>query len=169
MFAFPAAQQVRAAMLGLALSSFVATAQAQQPSASAMAIAQELITVKGAAALFDPLVPGIIERVKGMFLQTNPMLAQPLNEVAANLRTEYAAKSAELISGMAKLYVMSFTEQELKEVLAFYKSPLGRKMLVEEPKILDQGMRDAEAWADRLSHEIIGKMRAEMKKRGHDI
>jgi hypothetical protein len=30
-------------------------------------------------------------------------------------------------------------------------------------------MRNAQNWADRLSEEVINKMRAEMKKRGHDI
>jgi hypothetical protein len=27
----------------------------------------------------------------------------------------------------------------------------------------------AGSWADKLSEEVIGKMRAEMKKRGHDM
>jgi uncharacterized protein len=169
MFAFPAANPMRTAILALALSCLVATAQAQQPSAAALATAKELITVKGASALFDPLLPNVIERAKGLFLQTNPMLAKPLNEVAAKLKVEYAKRSAEMINDVAKLYALRFTEKELKDVLAFYKSPLGRKMLVEEPRILDQGMRDANVWAEKLSREIIDKMRAEMKKRGHDI
>ena len=104
-----------------------------------------------------------------MFLQTNPMLGKDLNEVAAKLRTEYAARSAEVLTDIAKLYASRFTEQELKDALAFYKSPLGKKMLVEEPAILDQTMKNAQNWANRLSDEIIGKMRAEMRKRGHDI
>ena len=102
-------------------------------------------------------------------LQTNPMLGKDLNEVAAKLRTEYASRSAEVVNDVAKLYASRFTEQELKDALAFYKSPLGRKLLVEEPTILDQSMKNAQTWANRLSEEIIGKMRAEMKKRGHDI
>ena len=30
-------------------------------------------------------------------------------------------------------------------------------------------MSEAQAWADKLAEEVIGKMRAEMKKKGHDI
>jgi hypothetical protein len=73
------------------------------------------------------------------------------------------------VNEVAKLYASRFTEQELKDTLAFYKSPLGKKLLVEEPLILDQSMRNAQSWADRLSQEVIGKIRTEMKKRGHDI
>jgi len=160
---------MRAWMIGLALAVSVGAANAQQPSATAIATAKELITVKGGAKLFEPLVPGVIEQAKNVFLQANPTLSKDLNEVAAKLRVDYAPKSAEVLTDVAKLYAARFTEQELKDALAFYKSPLGRKLLLEEPNILDQSMRNAQTWADKLSEEVIGKMRAEMKKRGRDI
>jgi hypothetical protein len=153
----------------LVLAASVGSANAQEPSATALATAKELITVKGAVAIFDPLVPGVIEQTKSVFLRTNPMLGKDLNEVAAKLRTDYAPRGAEVINDTAKLYATRFTEQELKDALAFYKSPLGGKLLVEEPKLLDEGMKNAQTWANKLSEEIIGKIRAEMKKRGHDI
>jgi uncharacterized protein len=164
-----AASAARVVMFALVLGASVGSAHAQQPSATAFATAKELITVKGAAAIFDPLVPGVIEQAKSVFLRTNPMLGKDLNEVAAKLRADYAPRGVEVIDDTAKLYATRFTEQELKDALAFYKSPLGRKLLVEEPKILDEGMRNAQTWANKLSEEVIGKIRAEMKKRGHDI
>ena len=155
--------------LGLALALCVGAADAQQPSPSAITTAKELITVKGAVALYDPLVPGVIEQAKSVFLQANPTLGKDLNEVALNLRAEYAPRRTEILDDVAKLYAARFTEQELKDALAFYKSPLGKKLLAEEPNVLDQSMKNAQAWADRLSQEVIGKIRTEMKKRGHEI
>jgi len=149
--------------LGLAFALGSGAADAQQPSPSAIA------TAKGAAALYSPLVSGVIERTKSVFLQTNPMLGKDLNEVAAKLHAEYASRGAEIVNDVAKLYASRFTEQELKDILAFYKSPLGRKLIVEEPAILDQSMKNAQVWAENLSQEVIAKMRTEMKKRGHDI
>jgi uncharacterized protein len=167
----PIARTSCAAMLALALAVALGggAVDAQQPSAGALATAKEVITVKGAAAVYEPIVPGVIEQAKGVFLQANPMLSKDLNEVAAKLRAEYASRSAEVLNDVAKIYASRFTEQELKDTLAFYKSPLGRKLLVEEPAILDQSMRNAQSWANRLSEEVIIKMRAEMKKRGHEI
>lgn len=156
--------------LGLAFALGIGAADAQQqPSPSAIATAKEVITAKGAAALYGPLVSGVIERTKSVFLQTNPMLGKDLNEVAAKLHNEYGGRSAEIVNDVAKLYASRFTEQELKDILAFYKSPLGRKLIVEEPAILDQSMKNAQTWAENLSQEVIAKMRTEMKKRGHDI
>ena len=54
-------------------------------------------------------------------------------------------------------------------MLAFYKSPLGKKMLDEQPKVVDASMTFAQNWANKLSDEVIAKMRAEMKKRGHAL
>ena len=146
-----------------------ADAQQQQPSATAIATAKDVITAKGATALWEPIVPGVIEQAKSVFVQANPTLLKELNEVALKLRAEYAPRSAEIVNDVAKLYASRFTEQELKDTLAFYKSPLGKKLLAEEPSILDQSMRNAQGWADRLSQEVMGKIRTEMKRRGHEI
>jgi hypothetical protein len=169
MFGYSTAGAARVALLGLGFVLSTGMAGAQQPSASAMATAKELVTVKGAKSIYDPVVAGVVEKAKGMFLQTNPMLGKDLNEVAAKLRANFAPRSAEVLTESARLYATRFTEQELKDTLAFYKSPLGRKLLAEEPIIADQSMRFATSWADKLSEEIISQMRAEMRKRGHDI
>jgi hypothetical protein len=42
-------------------------------------------------------------------------------------------------------------------------------MIAEEPKALDESMINAGKWADNLSDDVMAKMRAEMKKRGHDL
>ena len=85
-------------------------------------------------ALCDPLVPGVIEQAKSVFLQANPTLLKDLNEVALKLRAEYAPRSAEVVNEVAKLYAARFTEQELKDTLAFYKSPLGRSCWSRSPR-----------------------------------
>jgi uncharacterized protein len=172
MFAYPTATRLAlgvAFSLALALLISIVPAAAQQPSPAALAAAKEIVTVKGADAIWRPVLRGVVERAKGMFMQSNPMLSKDLNEVAAKLYAEYNPRIAELLNDAAKIYATRFTEQELKDLLAFYKSPLGKKMVVEEPAILDQNMKDAQAWADKLSNEVITKMRAEMRKRGHEI
>jgi hypothetical protein len=155
--------------LGLALALGVGGAAAQQPSPTAIATAKEVIAAKGATSLYSPLVSGVIERTKAVLLRSNPMLGKDLDEVAAKLHADFAPRSAEILNEVAKLYASRFTEQELKDTLNFYKSPLGRKLVVEEPRVLDESMRTAQTWAENLSQEVIAKMRTEMKKRGHDI
>lgn len=154
-----------AAVVGVAGTAFAQPA----PSASAVALAKEVIATKGATNLYDPILPGVIEQAKNMYLQQNPQLARDLNEVAGKLRNDLRPRAAELADEIAKLYASRFTEQELKDVLAFYKTPLGQKVIAEEPKILDTSVQQAHAWANRLSEEVLDKIRVEMKKKGHDL
>ena len=82
---------VRAGLLSLVLAAAAASpAPAQQPSANAIALAKEIITVKGGNSLYDPVIPQIIDRARTIFIQSNPTLSRDLNEVAAKLRAETA-------------------------------------------------------------------------------
>ena len=51
----------------------------------------------------------------------------------------------------AKLYAARFTEQELKDMVAFYKSPLGKKMIAQEPQVLDETFNFVAAVGRRAS------------------
>jgi len=163
------ARGARAAAFAFAIAMFTGLASAQEPAPSALALAKELIVLKGSTQLWDAVVPGVIEQAKGVFMQTNPALGRELNDVAAQLRTEYAPRSSQLVDQVAQLYAKTFTEQELKDALAFYKSPLGRKIVSEEPKVLDDGFRRIQEWTNKFSEEVMGRMRAEMKKKGYDL
>jgi hypothetical protein len=147
----------------------VGIAAAQQPTAAAVSMAKEVLEVKGALTMFEPIVPGVIETAKNMFLQQSPNLQKDLNDTAATLRTQLAPRSAELKEEIAKLYAARFTEAELKESLTFFKSPLGKKLLAEEPRFIEASLGRAQDWSNRLSEEVISKIRADMKKKGFNL
>lgn len=160
----------RAAVVAVVLFSCTAGAVAQQqPSPAAVAAAKELIQLKGADQFFQPIVRGVVEQTKNLFLQTNPMLSKDLNEVANALATELGPRWTEIEAEISKGYATQFTEQELKDLVAFYKTPLGKKSLELEPRIMDASMNFARDWANKLSETVISRMRAEMKKKGHDL
>jgi uncharacterized protein len=159
----------RPAAVAIALIAFNPVADAQQTSAAAIQTAKEVVTATGAMALFNPLIPGVIEQAKNLFLQQNPGLSKDLNEITTKMRADLEPRFSELTSEVAKLYATHFNEAELKELLAFYKTPVGMKLISEQPKIGDEGLRFAQTWANNLSDEVIAKMRDELKKRGHAL
>jgi hypothetical protein len=146
----------------------LAAAQAQ-PSPNELLIAKQIIQLKGVNNIMDPIARGVVEKVKDAIMQTNFMFQKDINEITVQLHKEFDGRSSELIDHTAQLYASRFTEAELKQILTFYQSPLGQKMIVEEPKILDESLQQANGWADKLSGDIMVRMREEMKKRGHDI
>lgn len=125
--------------------------------------------LKGGSQMFDGMVMGVIESAKDSFLPSNPQLSTPLNEVASQLRREYDPKKAELMNEVARAYARHFTEQELRELLAFYKTTLGKKVLASEANAVEDGFKRAQQWTNDFSDQVLNKMRAEMKKRGYDL
>ncbi len=159
----------RLAAVAAMLVAFGPAAHSQQPSAAAMATAKELVSITGTTTLFNPLIAGVVEQAKLLFLQQNPGLAKDLNEIAEKMRNDLKPRFVELTDEVAREYATNFTEPELKAILAFYQSPAGKKLLERQPAVVDSSMKFAQDWANKLSDEVVPKMRAELKKRGHAL
>ena len=160
---------VRVALLALALTAATMPADAQQPSPAAQKMAREIIDLKNTSMLFSPMIPGVIERVKGMLSQTNPAARKDLDTVATSLNKVFAPRVNDLLNEVAGLYASRFTEAELKEILAFYRTATGKKVIAVEPQIFDDAIAGLAGWQEKFAEEVISRFRAEMKKRGHDL
>ena len=160
---------VRLAAAAIALPLIAGGALAQQPTPAALASAKELVMLKGGNQMFEPIVIGMIEQTKTALLQTNPQLSKDLDAVSSQLRTEYSPKTADLVNEAARQYASRFSDAELKELVTFFKSPLGQKMLVQEPQVLDATFDFVNQWGPRVGEDLMNRFRAEMKKKGHNL
>src|SRR4051812_49036101 len=168
-------------VMALALAGSATHAQqpaAKQPAApnalkpaspAALAAAKEILAMKNANAMYASAVPNIVEQTKNALMQTNLNYQKDLNEVAVIVARNLAGKEKEIGEGMAQIYANEFTEQELKDLVTFYKSPLGQKLLSSEPRAIQFSMSYMNQWAQQFAETINGQFRAEMKKRGKDI
>ena len=164
--------------LGLAFSNLPAGAQQPAPppaaplkpvSPSALQAAKDLLAVKNVAQVYGGAVPNIIERAKAQLLGNNLNYQKDLNEVAVTIAQQAAGKEKEIGEQMAKIYANDFTEQEMKDLTAFYKSPLGQKVLSEEPKSIQASMTFMGQWAQSFGEGVLAQFRAEMAKRGKPL
>lgn len=157
---------IQMALVGAALTVSL-PALAAPPTPAAKATAGELVKLTGATTLFTPLIAGVVEQSKLLFLQQNPGLAGDLNEIAAKMRADLAPRLAELTAEVANIYAQQFSEQELKDLVAFHSSAVGKKYVVEQAVVVNASLKFAQEWANKLSDEVTAKMREELKKKGH--
>lgn len=180
MTSFPRILSAAGLALGLALTAI--PAHAQQPKApptaapplkdaspAAIAAAKEILKMKNAAAMYANAVPNIVLQTKEALLQANLNYQKDLNEVAAIVAKNLTGREQEIGDGMAKVYANEFTEQELKDLVTFYKSPLGQKLLASEPRAIQFSMSYMNAWAQNFAEVVNAQFRAEMRKRGKEI
>ena len=163
---------VPAACLAFALALGAVPATAQQPAApspGAIAAAREILTLKNASAMYANAVPGMVDKVKGTLISQNLNYQKDLNELAPVVAKQLAGREQEIGDGMVGVYAGEFTEQELKDLVTFYKSPLGQKLITNEPKAINLSMQVMNAWAQNFSEVVATAFRAEMKKRGKEM
>ena len=164
--------------LAVAVSAMPAAAQQQAApqaaplkpvSPSAMQAARDLLAVKNVSQVYANAIPNIVQRAKDVFLANNLSYQKDLNEVAINIARSLAGREKEIGEQMAKIYANDFTEQEMKDLTAFYKSPLGQKVLATEPKSIQESMNYMSQWAQAFSQTVANEFREEMKKRGKPL
>jgi uncharacterized protein len=143
--------------------------QLKPGSPAAIAAAKEILAMKNASAMYASAVPNLVEQTKNVLMQSNLNYQKDLNEVAVIVAKNLAGREKEIGDGMAQVYANEFTEQELKDLVTFYKSPLGQKLLASEPRAIQFSMSYMNQWAQQFAEVINGQFRAEMKKRGKDI
>jgi hypothetical protein len=161
--------------LGLALAALPAGAQqaaapALKPGTpAAIAAAKDILTMKNAGAMFANAVPNIVEQTKNALIGANLNYQKDLTEVAGIVNKNMTGREREIGDQMALIYTNTFTEQELKDLVTFYKSPLGQKLLSAEPQAIQLSMSYMNQWAQVFAETVNAAFRAEMRKRGKEI
>jgi len=146
----------------------LAFAQAQ-PTAAQLQAAREVVEASGATRSFDPIIPGMLQRTINAFVPQNPDLQKPIVESVQTIAPTFEKRRSEIVDILARVYAAKFTEAELKELLVFYRSTIGKKFVAGQPAILEESFRNTQEWSAKLAEEIVNALRAEMKKRGHTI
>jgi hypothetical protein len=125
-----------------------------------------------ASSEYAAAVPNVVAQTKAALLQANLNYQEDLNEVAAIILQKLAGREKEIGDGWANIYANEFSEQELKDLVAFYKSPLGRKWLGTQPMAIQSCvvcMTYMFQWNQDFAKTVDAEFRAEMKQRGKPI
>jgi hypothetical protein len=76
------------------------------------------------------------------------------------------ARRGELEDGYVALYDRNFTAAELRGLLAFYESPIGKRFLEVQPVLTREGMAMGQEWGTRIGADVGRTMAAEGVKPG---
>ena len=57
------------------------------------------------------------------------------------------------------IYEKHFTHEELKQLIAFYESPIGKKLIKVQPQIMMESMAAGEEWGKKLVQKAMEKLR----------
>ena len=87
----------------------------------------------------------------------------------AAVRPEFDKKVDEMIDSAAQLYTQRFSPKELEDVAAFFKSASGRKYVGMQPVLMSDMFVAMQAWSQKISVDMMSRVREEMRKKGHEL
>ena len=70
-------------------------------------------------------------------------------------------RRGELVDGIVAVYSRSFNADELRGLLQFYGSPLGKRLIEVQPTLLRESSQVGQQWGQRIGVEIGQKLAAE--------
>lgn len=131
-------------VLGLLLASLLINAQ----DAEFTKDVDKLLKVNGSTASYDMAFDQIVAQFKMM----KPTVS---DDVWGKMRTEVFDKEiAELRKQLVPVYMKHLTHTDVKELIQFYESPLGKKLTAATGKITFESMQMAQTWGMGLGNKI---------------
>jgi len=140
----------------LALALFCAgPAMSQAGNAAKQQDIRKLMELTGAAKVGQQIAAQMIP----MFKQSNPQVPQKFWD---DVMKEFDAKS--MIDLIVPIYDKHLTHDDVKGLIAFYQSPLGRKMTSVMPQIAQESMQVGQQWGMQIAQRVQKRLEEQKKK-----
>ena len=131
---------------------------------------RQLIGVTGAAGLSGQVTELAGRSISSTLRRTRPDIPERVvavvNSELAKLFAERVDTPGGLVDRLVAIYDKHFTHAEVKELLAFNQTPIGRKTLQVLPTIMSESLAAGQAWGQSLAPEVHQRIEAVLKKEG---
>lgn len=102
----------------------------------------------------------IVAMTEAMQLDAGPMKS----EVIDSMRVLLLENAPVLRDSVAAIYDRMYTAQEIKEMLKFYQTPIGKRMIETQGELFQQSMAFGRSWAQSQSEEIKIRLKPVIEK-----
>ena len=145
-------------IIGGMLLFWTGAAPAQMPSSEAMTAARNLVTTLKFSDRYKALLPAILLNIKPTLTQDRPEIERDYDAMTATIADAYTPYYNAMIDNVATVYAGSFSIEELREIEAFYRRPVGQKFLEKSPGILQQGIQVGEEGSRKAAEDIKARL-----------
>jgi uncharacterized protein len=134
-----------------------------------MAAARELMTAMRATEQLKAIVPLIMQQLKPAIVQGRPEVERDYDVMVPILADLVNARAAVMVDAVVAIYARNFTPDEMRQVTAFYRAPVGQKLLDRDAGGRPGGHSRGPAFGQSVAGALRTKMIEELRKRGHKI
>ena len=160
----------RAAVLAVGLLvGFAGVASAQEVTESHLKAAVAAVEAAKTSRGFDNLLPLMSQQVQNRLIRMRPDQHQLISQVVEQQALDLVSRRKDLDNDVARIWAKYFTEDELNQITAFYKSPAGAKLAEVGPQVVAETLQSVKGWSDRVGEELFQKSIEALKAQKIDL
>ena len=133
----------------------------------ALAKAKELLQVSNLASMRDQMVALVQAQISNLVLAANPGQEDKIDQAMDDvIQPALKRRIPEYLDLAAGIYADHFTRAELEQLVSFYKSPVGQKLMREQGDLIPVMTKMSKEWVNRVGNEVLKGAADDFAKRG---
>ena len=161
---------LRTLFLSLALALAAPLAAADDLTPAKRADIERLLEMTGAMRIGRQMAQASVQHMVQTLKQTHPGIPQKaLDALPEEVATVFEAHIGAFVAQIVPVYHRYFTAEEVKGMIGFYSTDLGRKAISAMPGLMSESMVIGRSWGESLSPAIAERVRARLKKEGVEL
>jgi len=140
--------------------------RAQDVTPEHLKIAKEAVEASKSTVSLDRILPQLAERAKHDLISKRPDEADQISSIVDDVALSLAPRRGDLEEEVARAYARIFTEDELKQIAAFYKSDAGKKLIEQTPVVARAIDQAARVWSNGIRRDMSQAIGKKLKDAG---
>lgn len=159
--ASPRRSAIFSALLGVALGLAGGTARADDQSR--LQVARDIVKAAHMADTMRQLFPTLLNQMRPMLVQQGASNAT-IDELFKRFGQRLDREIDNFNDLSAQVYAREFSEDDLANLLHFYQTPTGQRLIGKQPEIAQAMARVGADWGRGMAQEVIEEFRKEQAK-----
>jgi hypothetical protein len=147
----------------------ICAAPAQTPSPDAMTAARSLVTTMKLSDQYRALLPGILLGLRPALTQDRPEIERDFDAMLPTIVEAFAPYYNAMVDNIATVYANNFTAGELREIEAFYRQPVGQKLLQKSAALAQQSNQVGQESSRKAADELRARLTEALRQKGHKL
>lgn len=158
---------VRSVVFAAALLAASCPALAQDVAPDKRADIERLLEMTGVLKLGQTLSQMMVAQLAEAVRAANPGIPDKLMQALPEEVNAVLVENTPAFVAMAvRVYDKYYTAADVKALIAFYSTPIGRKVIAVTPSLSQESMQIGMQWGQSLGPEIDRRIRARFRKEG---
>jgi len=118
---------------------------------------------------YRALLPGILLGLRPALTQDRPEIERDFDAMLPTIVEAFAPYYNAMVDNIATVYANNFTAGELREIEAFYRQPVGQKLLQKSAALAQQSNQVGQDSSRKAADELRARLTEALRKKGHKL